>query len=63
MRGFDVKRKIDANNALIEKLMTPNQYTLNNTIRDLLKENEEYQNQCPHEYEEGYCIYCYKEER
>ena len=42
--------------------MSPNIWTLNNTIKELLIENEELQKICPHEYKDGYCIYCYKEE-
>lgn len=60
--GLDIKKKIDKNNTLIESLVTPNVFTLNNTVAELLKENEILRKNCPHEYEDGYCIYCYKEE-
>lgn len=60
MRGLEIKQRIDMNNMLIEKLMTPNQFTLNNTVSNLLLENRELQNECEHEFEDGYCIYCYK---
>lgn len=59
----EIKQKIDENNAIIESLFTPNQFTLNNTVAQLLKENNELQNLCEHEYENGYCNYCYKEEK
>ena len=59
--GLEIKERIDFNNKLIEEAISPNIFTLNNTVTKLLKENEELQNQCSHEYEEGYCIYCYKE--
>lgn len=62
MNGLEIKEKIDKNNKLIESLLTPNQFTLNNTVKDLLKENDELQSKCAHVFEEGYCIYCYKEE-
>lgn len=62
MKGIEIKQKIDTNNSLIEKAMSPNLWTLNNTIKELLIENEELQKICPHEYEDGYCIYCYKGE-
>lgn len=62
MERIKIKEKIDANNAIIEKLMTPNQFTLNNTISTLLQENAALQEKCEHEFEDGYCIYCYKEE-
>lgn len=61
MNNFDIKNRIEQNNRLIEQLLTPNQFTLNNSVKNLLKENEELQKQCSHEFEDGYCIYCYKE--
>ena len=61
-RGLEIKEKIDLNNKLIQQALTPNIFTLNNTVADLLKENEALQAECPHEYEKGFCIYCYKEE-
>lgn len=62
MGNLTIKELIDRNNALIEKIMTPNVFTLNNTVADLLQENAELQKQCTHEFEDGYCVYCYKEE-
>ena len=62
MLGKDIKMQIDYNNQLIESLLSPNKFTLNNTVAQLLKENEELQKQCEHNYQDGYCIYCYKEE-
>lgn len=62
MLGKDIKMQIDYNNQMIESLLSPNKFTLNNTVAKLLKENEELQNQCQHEFEDGYCKYCYKEE-
>lgn len=60
--GMEIHLKIEENNKIIESLLTPNQFTLNNTIAQLLAENAELQKSCPHEYNNGYCIYCYKEE-
>lgn len=60
--GKDIKMQIDYNNQIIEGLLSPNKFTLNNTVAQLLKENEELQKQCEHNYQNGYCIYCYKEE-
>lgn len=62
MQGLEIKKRIDENNKIIESLMTPNIFSLNNTIADILSENRELQNKCDHEFEEGFCIYCYKEE-
>ena len=60
--GLDIKEKIDKNNEIIQSLFTPNFFTLNNTVAKLLEENEKLQRNCPHEFRDGYCIYCYKEE-
>ena len=60
--GKEIKEKIDYNNQMIESLLSPSKFTLNNKIAQLLKENEELQSQCLHEYENGFCIYCCKEE-
>ncbi len=60
-KQLKIKEQIDFNNKLIEQKLTPNKFTLNNTIKELLEENEKLQSQCEHEYENGYCIYCYKQ--
>lgn len=60
--GLDIKRRIDLNNELIEKALKPNQFTLNNTVMGLMLEIDALQAECPHEFNEGYCIYCYKSE-
>lgn len=62
MTNLEIKEKIDINNRIIEKILNPNQFILNNTVADLLKENTELQKQCTHNFVEGYCEYCYKEE-
>lgn len=62
LSGVEIKERIDINNKIIESLLTPNKFTLNNTIAELLKENEELQKQCNHNFVDGYCEYCYKEE-
>lgn len=62
MTNYEIKKKIDENNNLIQMLFEPNRFTLNNKVRDLLKENEELQKQCTHSFVGGYCEYCYMEE-
>ena len=62
MTNLQIKEKIDANNKLIETLLSPTTFTLNNTIKDLLKENDILQSQCEHSFVDGYCEYCYMEE-
>ena len=62
MTGAKIKEQIDRNNELIQTMMSPNIFTLNNAVADLLKENEKLQEQCAHKFEDGYCVYCYKME-
>lgn len=62
MNGVDIRKKIDANNLQIERLLAPNVFTLNNTIAKLLKENAELQAKCVHVFQDGYCIFCDMEE-
>ena len=58
----EIKAKIDYNNNLIEGLMDPCTFTLNEAISKLMKENDILRAQCVHEYDEdGRCIYCYSE--
>jgi hypothetical protein len=59
MTQLQIKEEIDNNNKLIEQLINPSQFTLNNAIRDLLARNAELQNQCEHSFVEGFCEYCY----
>ena len=63
MTNLEIKEKIDANNKLIETLLNPTAFTLNNTVKDLLKENDYLQAQCTHSFVDGYCEYCYMEEK
>lgn len=62
MNGTEIKNKIDENQAKIEKLINPVIFTLNKEVVVLMKENDELRAQCAHEYENGVCKYCYKEE-
>ncbi len=62
MTGIDIKNKIDENNKVIENILSPNVFTLNNTVSQLLEENKRLQRQCRHKFEGKYCIYCYKED-
>jgi hypothetical protein len=62
MTNLEIKQKIDENNKIIETLLNPNMFTLNNVIKDLLIENGELQAQCTHNFVDGYCEYCQKEE-
>ena len=63
MTNLEIKEKIDQNNKVIETLLNPTAFTLNNTRTDLLKENGDLQAQCTHSFVDGYCEYCYMEEK
>ena len=45
--GEEIKKLIDANNATIEQILKPNQFTLNNIVAQLLNENKMLQAHCP----------------
>ena len=60
LTGKEIKLKIDQNNLEIELFLKPNQFVLNNKISELMQENASLQEQCPHNFQDGYCIYCYK---
>lgn len=62
MNGPEIRNRIDYNNKVIGELMTPNFFTLNNAIADLLTENRQLQEECEHEFLNGICIYCDKDE-
>ena len=59
MTQLQIKEEIDKNNEMIEKLLNPSQFILNNTVRDLLARNTELQGQCQHSFVDGFCEYCY----
>lgn len=59
MTQLQIKEEIDKNNKIIEELLNPSQFTLNNAVRDLLARNAELQGQCEHSFVDGFCEYCY----
>ena len=63
MTNLQIKEKIDSNNKIIKNLLDPSAFVLNNTIKSLLEENDYLQKQCTHNFVDGYCEYCYKEEK
>lgn len=65
MNKVEIKEKIDSNNKLIREKFDPGIFVLNNTIAKIVKDNEKLQELCGesgHQYEDGLCIFCYKEE-
>lgn len=63
MTNLEIKEKIDQNNKIIETILSPTEFTLNNTVKQLLEENGKLQKQCTHNFVDGYCEYCYIEEK
>ena len=59
MTQLEIKQKIDDNNKLIKAILNPSEFTLNNAVSTLLKENAELQKQCKHSFVDGFCEYCY----
>ncbi len=62
MTPTEIHEKIMKNNEAIQNLFSPNVFTLNNMVSDLLKENAALQAQCPHKFTGGYCEYCLLED-
>ena len=60
MTQLEIKEKIDKNNETIQLLLNPSEFTLNNSIARLLAENTVLQEQCQHNFVDGFCEYCYK---
>ena len=61
MTSIEIKQRIDENNKTIQAAFQPNNFMLNNMVRDLLNENKALQDQCKHEFDEDdFCIFCYK---
>lgn len=61
--SLDIKQKIDSNNELIASELIPGMFVLNPKINALMQENLELQKQCKHEFYNGKCIFCYKENK
>lgn len=61
MTSEQIHNKIIENNNEIERILTANRFTLNIRIQELLEENKELQKECNHLFENGVCVYCFKE--
>lgn len=61
MTNEERKEKINELNSMIQSVLMPNVFTLNNTVLKIQKEIDQLQSECPHEYNEGYCNFCNKE--
>lgn len=54
----EIKNKIEALNAQLEKEMDPTTFVLNPTSVAIFREIEVLQKQCKHSFENGECQYC-----
>lgn len=62
MTGLEIKNAIDSLNEEIQTLFYNQYFILNTDVMEKQKAIIKLQSQCPHEYVNGYCIYCGKEE-
>ena len=60
MTGNEIKEKINFNNQKIQSLMDPSIFILQPEVQKYMENNEYLKSICPHEYENGVCIYCGK---
>lgn len=62
MTGLEIFSLVTVKRALLEDLIDPTSFVLNPEIENVRKEIEELQKNCPHEFINGECKYCGKEE-
>lgn len=62
MTGLEIKNAIDSLNEEIQTLFYSQCFILNTGVMEKQKAIIKLQSQCPHEYVNGCCIYCGKEE-
>ena len=62
MCGLEIKKRIDENNKKLSTLVRPNEWNLNHQVYRIMRENEELQASCEHQFENGVCVYCYTEQ-
>lgn len=54
----EIRTKINKNNFKIRQSLENNCFVLSDEINNLLKENEEIREKCPHEFVDGVCKWC-----
>lgn len=62
MTGLEIFSLVAVKRALLEDLIDPTSFVLNPEVENVRKEIEELQKNCPHEFVDGECKYCGKEE-
>lgn len=62
MTHQEIKQKIDQNNARIREILCPDMFIHNKEVSELMTENYNLRKICKHEFQDGYCKYCYTPE-
>lgn len=62
MTGEEINQKINENNDRIEQLLVAHNFILNTQVNELIQQNKALQESCSHNFQNGCCKYCYKEE-
>lgn len=63
MNGPEIFSLVTKKKERIEELFDPTTFVLNKEAQKLQEEITELQENCPHEFNEGICKYCGKEEK
>ena len=63
MNGPEIFSLVTEKKQRIEELFDPTTFVLNKEAQKLQEEITELQKECPHEFSEGICKYCGKEEK
>lgn len=63
MNGLEIFSLVSKKKQRIEELLDPTTFVLNKEVEALQQDIAELQKDCPHEFNEGICKYCGKEEK
>ena len=63
MNGLEIFSLVSKKKQRIEELLDPTTFVLNKEVEALQQDIAELQKNCPHEFNEGVCKYCGKEEK
>ena len=63
MNGLEIFSLVSKKKQRIEELFDPTTFVLNKEVEALQQDIAELQKNCPHEFSEGVCKYCGKEEK
>ena len=63
MTNEEIRKKINENNELLEKIMIKDTFVLNPDAKKILEENKYLQSISKNKFENGKCIYCDRKEK